>query len=371
MTSITLTVAGAKATATVTGPLTSGMAGIPVTIEYDDAWKGMTKNLVCKCGRWGPEHGEARIVLNIEECATVPQEVMQPDMSLYLGVEGYSADGMLILPTVWADCGRILYGANADGDPSAAPKLSVWNQLQAEIREIRESSGTHGWNEDAQELLINILRNGVYTTDQSGTITALAEVIKAAPDVDEEEPEVVTFSVSNSLSNLTTSNSALSIGRDEAYIAVLMVEEGYLLKTITVTMGGVDITDTVWDSEMSTITVPAVTGNLVIIAAAVLPQIETLEIVRVTTYPDITTFAYQEGQNSNNQYSVAKRSTMAGGVLSVDFDPAMASNFDMNLFVFGPDGAPYKHTYSSSGNANGGLYEPTYADPGSGNGFFK
>ena len=38
-----LTVTGARTQALVTGPLTSGMVGIPVTIEYDDSWNGLTK----------------------------------------------------------------------------------------------------------------------------------------------------------------------------------------------------------------------------------------------------------------------------------------------------------------------------------------
>lgn len=140
MTSITLNVTGARIHAAVNGPLTSGMVGIPVTIRYDDAWSGLTKNLVCRCGKWGPDKGETRTVLNIGETATVAHEVMQAGMHLYLGVEGYSADGKLVIPTTWADCGAILHGANAGEDPSADPKLSVWAQLQAEIEQIKQDA---------------------------------------------------------------------------------------------------------------------------------------------------------------------------------------------------------------------------------------
>ena len=37
LTSIKLTIIGAQAWAEVSGPLTSGMVGLPVTIEYDEA----------------------------------------------------------------------------------------------------------------------------------------------------------------------------------------------------------------------------------------------------------------------------------------------------------------------------------------------
>lgn len=139
MTSIILTVSGAKAFASVSGPLTSGMVGIPVTIQYDDAWDGLTKNLVCRCGQWGPDRGETRTVLSVGESATVAHEVMKADTRLYLGVEGYSAGGELVIPTTWADCGLIQHGANADADPSADSKLSVWAQLRAEIEHIRQN----------------------------------------------------------------------------------------------------------------------------------------------------------------------------------------------------------------------------------------
>lgn len=140
MTSITLTVTGAKVRASVSGPLTSGMVGVPVAIEYDDAWSGLTKNLVCRCGPWGPGRGETRTVAGIEKTATVAHEVMKADMYLYLGIEGYSADGKIVMPTTWAECGKIQHGANAGADLSTDPRLPFWAQLQTEIRQIKQDA---------------------------------------------------------------------------------------------------------------------------------------------------------------------------------------------------------------------------------------
>ena len=53
LTSITLTVNGAEIRASMAGTLTSGMVGIPIIIEYDDTWEGLTKNLVCRCSKSG------------------------------------------------------------------------------------------------------------------------------------------------------------------------------------------------------------------------------------------------------------------------------------------------------------------------------
>ena len=118
MTSIKLTVTGAEVWATVTGILTSGMVGIPVTIQYDASWDGLRKNLVCRCSPWNSDRGDYRTTLDVGEAATVAHEVMQPDMILYLGVEGYSSDGKLVMPTRWAECGEIQRGANSGTEGS-------------------------------------------------------------------------------------------------------------------------------------------------------------------------------------------------------------------------------------------------------------
>lgn len=137
MTSIKLLLNGAHAWATVDGPLTSGMVGIPVTIEYDESWDGLTKNLMCRCSPWGSNNGEIRSILDVGETATVAHEVMQPDMFLHLGIEGFNEDGTLVIPTTWARCGKIEYGANTCEDPSTNPELSVWNQLQVEMEKTK------------------------------------------------------------------------------------------------------------------------------------------------------------------------------------------------------------------------------------------
>ena len=142
LTSIKLSIEGAHAWATVDGPLTSGMVGIPVTIEYDEAWDGLTKNLMCRCSTWGSNGGEIRTLLNVGETSTVAHEVMQPDMYLYLGVEGFSDDGALVIPTTWARCGKIEYGANTCEDPSTDPELPIWNQLQTEVAQIKRDGYT-------------------------------------------------------------------------------------------------------------------------------------------------------------------------------------------------------------------------------------
>ena len=143
LTSIKLTVTGAHAWAEVSGRLTSGMVGLPVTIEYDEAWEGLIKNLVCRCTPWDSDEGETRVVLNVGNTATVAHEVMQAGMRLQLGVEGFREDGTLVIPTTWAICEELIQpGANSDGDPTADPSLPVWDQIQAQIEQINRDGIT-------------------------------------------------------------------------------------------------------------------------------------------------------------------------------------------------------------------------------------
>lgn len=180
MTSIKLIVTGAKVRANVDGLLTSGMVGIPVTIEYDGAWKGLTKNLVCRSGQWyGGAGGETRTILNIGARATVAQEVLIGDKNLYLGIEGYNADGTLVIPTVWADCGKVHPGAQSGKDYAAKPTLPVYAQLQQQINELKKAGncGT-GSVQNAYKLPVGgdklggVRNGGNVVINQDGTMTA-------------------------------------------------------------------------------------------------------------------------------------------------------------------------------------------------------
>lgn len=77
-----------------------------------------------------------------------------------------------------------------------------------------------------------------------------------------------TFTVTNSLSNCASSNSAGSIGINESYAATITANSGYKLDgaTVSVKMAGTDITSTAYSN--GNISIPSVTGALVITIAA-------------------------------------------------------------------------------------------------------
>lgn len=81
-----------------------------------------------------------------------------------------------------------------------------------------------------------------------------------------------TFTVTNSLSNCSSSNSAASIGINESYAATITANSGYKLDgaTVSVKMAGTDITSTAYSN--GNISIPSVTGALVITIAAAKEQ---------------------------------------------------------------------------------------------------
>lgn len=76
---------------------------------------------------------------------------------------------------------------------------------------------------------------------------------------------VVEYTITNTLaSGVTNSNTAVKIVKGEAYSGTL---SGVTTETVTITMGGDDITSTAYDSETAKITIASATGNIVILVA--------------------------------------------------------------------------------------------------------
>ena len=85
----------------------------------------------------------------------------------------------------------------------------------------------------------------------------------------------VYYTVTNSLTNCTNSNSATSIAKGESYTATITANDGYELKSVAVTMGGSAVTVT-----NGVINIASVTGDIVITAVA--EEVKVIEPVTET-----------------------------------------------------------------------------------------
>ena len=76
-------------------------------------------------------------------------------------------------------------------------------------------------------------------------------------------------SIINSLTHVTSSNSAVSVEDGAAYTATLTAESGYTMGTVVVKMGGTDITSTAYTASSGVVSIAEVTGDVTITAAGV------------------------------------------------------------------------------------------------------
>jgi hypothetical protein len=99
----------------------------------------------------------------------------------------------------------------------------------------------------------------IYISAVTGNVvvTALASVEEVAP---------TEYTVTNSLSNVSTNNNQITVSANGNYTAILTAYDGYELKSVVVMMGGANVTDAVYADGV--INIPTVTGNVVITATA-------------------------------------------------------------------------------------------------------
>jgi hypothetical protein len=138
---------------------------------------------------------------------------------------------------------------------------------------------------DVTNTVVN--NNTITIASVTGNIVITAKAIIVTPS---------TYTITNNLTNCTTSNNAKTVSANGKYSATITVNTGYVLSTFNVSMGGVDITDSV--VNQNTITINSVTGNVIITVKAIeestkpdipdVPVVEDeLEILPSCTYVDI------------------------------------------------------------------------------------
>lgn len=109
-------------------------------------------------------------------------------------------------------------------------------------------------------------------TTVEGGFTATCMVNIEAAEGGGETPQPVLYTITNNLTNVTSSNSASNVMENAAYSATLTANSGYVLETVTITMGGTNITSSAYSN--GNISISKVTGNVIITANAVVEQTE-------------------------------------------------------------------------------------------------
>lgn len=118
-------------------PITTGMVGLRAEFTFSEDWDGLQKTAVCAGS------GVAKDVLVIQDAITVPPECLtDPASELKIGLYGTNSTGNIVIPTVYAYCGRLFRGADPSGDTSTDYTLPIWAQLQAMIGDLSNLTTT-------------------------------------------------------------------------------------------------------------------------------------------------------------------------------------------------------------------------------------
>lgn len=160
---------GTNAEASELKTITSGMVGATVGIEYDNTWDGLNKQVVFKT---------AFKTVNADGTAVPPELLRISGVNLQVGVYGYTDDGTVAIPTVWASLGNIQPGADPEGDEAANPTLPVWARMQTQIDGVEESF--NNLEESTNAALEAANKAASDAAEQAGSASGQAEAAAAA-----------------------------------------------------------------------------------------------------------------------------------------------------------------------------------------------
>jgi hypothetical protein len=157
--------------------LTSGSVNVnQVQFTFSSEWAGLDRVAVFRC-----DDVSVSVPLDDTNICTIPWEtVAAPQKELYAGVYGMRGEET-VLPTTWADLGRVLRGTTLGSDatdPTASPyqwvltsigdlddlKTNDKSSLVAAINEARATGGGGGFETD--ETLS--FKNGVLSVNTAG-----------------------------------------------------------------------------------------------------------------------------------------------------------------------------------------------------------
>ena len=210
---------------------------------------------------------------------------------------------------------------NALIEKNSIPSGGVVTYADA-IRAISTESNFNCRVEYPQDLSdISITMGGVDITEEvmSGNIGSIDKITGDLVIIISEKMFII-----YTLSNVTSSNNKQSVSKNSHYTTTLSIEEGYEFSDVTIVMGEVDITDSVFDVLSGIVDIPSVTNNLTIEASAALKRFNVTNIIpNASNSNAIDTIEYGSAYNAtitaDEGYELlAVSATMGGEPIAVN-----------------------------------------------------
>lgn len=230
--------------------------------------------------------------------------------------------------------------------------LEVWTVNQASVIEGLNPyiSGVTSDNQNAGKILSN--KYSVYEySDNLGGDTG-------GDDTGGDDIETTTYTITNKLTNVTSSNSNTSIEKGESYTANISVPDDYTILKVVITMGDDDITASAYADGV--ISIADVSGNIVITIVA---SNGSYEIVRTITEDELSVGVQLNG---NSPYVNASTGRTSYTDFDLTYEEGYTYKFD---FTTGNDEEYslgiqwYNETAMNDLASKRGLLSNTY-DPG-------
>ena len=107
------------------------------------------------------------------------------------------------------------------------------------------------------------------TADAYNAVTGEVTIASATGNITiTASASINTYTITQTLTNVTTDITDTVVDYGTAISGTVTADSGYTINSVTVEMGGVDITATAYDSGDDSINIAVVTGNVVITASA-------------------------------------------------------------------------------------------------------
>lgn len=104
-----INVSTAEAAITETELITAGRKGLQCSFAFSDDWEGLAKTVIVR-------GVVKRDIVLVGDTITVPGECLEREQfPLHIGVYGANGEGEIVIPTIWADFGKIRPSARPGG----------------------------------------------------------------------------------------------------------------------------------------------------------------------------------------------------------------------------------------------------------------
>lgn len=344
---VTTLEAGESATASITGesPDLTLNLGIPKGAKGEPGMDGVTPTF----GIESVETGEPGTDAEVTMTGDAPNHGLR--FVIPRGDKGDKGDTDISLGLTSASVGQTIKVKAVD----ESGKPTAWDA--ADMPSGGGSDG--GLSADEKTLLLTLLKNAKYAENIHPAYEQLETLFNGGA--------IVTYTVTNNLTDLTTDNEAATITAGFPYKATLADADGNKPKSVEVVMGGVDVSGEYYADGV--IDIPSVSGELVITAFAknTYPVIYNLANTPVTCNADLyedTGLAF--GSESADGYTkswtmvVKVKNVSAGYLWCVNGQKALSSYYENRWNSDAGDKVMTINTYICNTSVSSGI---TQANP--------